>query len=157
MLQWLSVKYDAAKKGGEKVNMREFTLSDTADVISLWEACGLTVPWNDPKKDIDRKMKVNPELFLVMEENNKIIGSVMGGYDGHRGWINYLAVCPKNRKKGIGKKLMFLVEEKIKEKGCPKINLQVRENNTDVIEFYNAIGYSIDKAVSFGKRLVEDA
>ena len=138
------------------MNIREFILSDTTDVISLWEKCELTVPWNNPKKDIDRKMKVNPELFLVVEENNKIIGSIMGGYDGHRGWINYLAVCPGNRKKGIGKKLMSSIEKKFKEKGCPKINLQVRENNTEAIDFYHAIGYSVDKTISFGKRLAED-
>ncbi len=138
------------------MDIRQFTQLDQEQEISLWKVSGLTVPWNDPEKDISRKLKVNPELFLVAEENEKIIGSIMGGYDGHRGWINYLAVCPNHRKKGIGKKLMLHAEEKIKEKGCPKINLQVRENNTDVIAFYNAIGYSEDKAISFGKRLIED-
>jgi len=94
--------------------------------------CGLTAPQNNPRKDIKRKMKVDPDLFLIGELSEKIIATVMGGYEGHRGWINYLAVSPEYRKKGYGRKIMESIEFCLKEKGCPKINLQVRKTNTDV-------------------------
>ena len=80
--------------------VRIFALTDKAAVISLWEACELLAPQNDPGKDIDRKLAVNPELFLVGEDQGEVIASVMGGYEGHRGWINYLAVSPNHRGKG---------------------------------------------------------
>ena len=138
------------------MNIRKFKIKDEQEVIELWSDCGLTVPWNDPKKDIQRKLKVNPDLFLVGELNGKIVASVMGGYDGHRGWINYLAVTPKYQKSGFARKIMRTVEEMIKAKGCPKINLQIRETNQSVIDFYNAIGYKSDPVVSMGKRLISD-
>ncbi|MGH1470269.1 MAG: GNAT family acetyltransferase [Cellvibrionaceae bacterium] len=138
------------------MDIRQFTLLDKDQVISLWEECGLTAPWNDPEKDIQRKMKVNPELFFVVKEESKILGTIMCGYDGHRGWVYYLAVCPQNRKKGIGRKLMSHAEQTLKENGCPKINLQVRNTNSAVLEFYKAIGYQVDEAVGLGKRLEAD-
>jgi ribosomal protein S18 acetylase RimI-like enzyme len=136
---------------------RPFQIRDEIEVINLWRECDLIVPWNDPKKDIERKLKVNPELFLVGENNDQIVASVMGGYEGHRGWINYLAVSPAHRRKGYGRKIMFEVERLIKDKGCPKINLQVRANNTDIIAFYEAIGFIDDQVIGLGKRLEKDA
>lgn len=138
------------------MNIRVFHTNDTSQVIALWEACELTRPWNNPNLDISRKMAVGPELFLVAEENERIVGTVMGGYDGHRGWINYLAVDPGIRKQGLGKKLMLDIESRLLSKGCPKINLQIRTGNDDVIAFYEAIGFAEDKCVSFGKRLIPD-
>ena len=138
------------------MNIRPFKISDTESVISLWEICRLTRPWNNPQLDIERKMAVGPDLFLVATDKEQIIGSVMGGYDGHRGWINYLAVHPQNRKQGLGRQLMYAVEELLLSAGCPKINLQVRHGNNDVIAFYQAIGFADDKCVSFGKRLIPD-
>ena len=88
-----------------RVNIREFTVNDTEAVIAIWRECELVVGWNDPHKDIERKLKVNPELFLVAELDKRIVGSVMGGYEGHRGWINYLAVSPDVQKKGLCKAL----------------------------------------------------
>ena len=139
------------------MNIRSFHPSDTEPVITLWQACGLVKPWNDPHKDIERKLAVLPELFLIGEsEKGTIIGSAMGGYEGHRGWVNYLAVHPDQQGNGYGRILMEALEEKLIALGCPKINLQVRETNLDVIHFYEAIGYKIDRVVSLGKRLIPD-
>ena len=138
------------------MKIRPFEIKDEEQVIALWKECKLVVPWNDPKKDIQRKLKVNPELFLVGELDGEIVGSIMGGYEGHRGWVNYLAVSPSHQKKGLGRQLMEAVEIKLREIGCPKINLQVRETNLEVIEFYKAIGYDLDHVIGMGKRLESD-
>ena len=138
------------------LTIRPFAIADSEEVIAIWQACGLTVPWNDPHKDIARKMEVNPELFLVAEVDGRIAGTVMGGYEGHRGWINYLAVAPDFQRQRIGVALMQEVEAKLQTLGCPKINLQVRKNNRAVIQFYGQIGYHIDDVISLGKRLIKD-
>ena len=138
------------------MNIRTFETQDEEQVIALWKECNLVVSWNDPKKDIQRKLKVNPELFLVGVSDGKIIASIMGGYEGHRGWVNYLAVSPSHQKKGNGGQMMDAVEVKLREMGCAKINLQVRETNLEVIEFYKAIGYDMDHVVGMGKRLESD-
>ena len=140
----------------EKTTIRLFLDTDTDAVIALWQACELTRAWNNPEKDIERKLAVDDELFLVAETQGNIIGSVMGGYDGHRGWINYLAVDPGQRKQGLGKQLMLAVEQRLLDLGCPKINLQIRTGNEAVMEFYRAIGFTEDACVSFGKRLIPD-
>ena len=139
-----------------QLHIRPFALADSEAVIAIWQACKLTVPWNDPHKDIARKMQVNPELFLVAEWNGRIAGTVMGGYEGHRGWINYLAVAPDCQKQGVGRALMAAAEAKLMALGCPKINLQVRKSNTAVIQFYGHLGYHIDDVISLGKRLIDD-
>lgn len=138
------------------MNIREFQEPDTEGVVALWEACGLTRPWNDPRKDIARKLEVQRELFLVGEEDGGVVATVMGGYEGHRGWINYLAVSPEARKGGLGRALMDEVERRLRAAGCPKINLQVRSDNEQALGFYRALGYDVDAAVSLGKRLVTD-
>ncbi len=125
-------------------------------VIALWKECSLVVPQNDPEKDIDRKLKVDPDLFLVGIKENEIVASVMGGYEGHRGWVNYLAVKPSEQRKGYGKAIMLAVESLLKIKGCPKINLQIRETNENVIAFYTSIGYGNDNVIGLGKRLEYD-
>ena len=136
------------------IKIRSFQPADTEAVILLWTACGLVKPWNDPHKDIERKLAIMPELFLVGEtEDGTLIGSAMGGYEGHRGWINYLAVAPDQRRRGIAKTMMASAEKRLRALGCPKINLQVRRKNTAVINFYQAIGFGEDEVVSFGKRL----
>ncbi len=135
------------------MNITEFKETDRAEVMDLWERCGLISPQNNPDEDIDRKMKVNPELFLVGVLDGKIISSVMGGYEGHRGWINYLAVDPDYRRMGYGRVVMTEIERRLKAVGCPKINLQVRETNASVIKFYEAIGFADDHVISLGKRI----
>jgi ribosomal protein S18 acetylase RimI-like enzyme len=138
------------------MHIRPFAIEDEDAVVSLWERAGLTRPWNDPRKDIRRKLQVRPDLFLVAEVEGVIVGTVMVGYDGHRGWINYLGVDPDRRRMGIGKALMAEAERLLRLEGCAKINLQVRGSNSDAIEFYRRIGYAMDDVVSFGKRLEHD-
>lgn len=138
------------------MDIRRYRSDDQEGVISLWEQCGLTRSWNDPRKDIARKLTVQPEMFLVGVLDGALVASIMAGYDGHRGWINYLAVSPACRGRGFGRALMDRAEELLLAMGCPKINLQVRASNAEVLAFYRAIGYAQDEVVSFGKRLIPD-
>ena len=138
------------------MHIRPFTAADEEAVVALWKHCDLVRPQNDPHKDIRRKLRVQPEMFLVAVSGHEIVGTIMAGYEGHRGWINYLAVDPSHRLKGIGRALMHQVEQQLREIGCPKINLQVRTGNTSIIEFYKRIGFQIDEVVSMGRRLEED-
>lgn len=126
------------------------------EVIELWFKCKLVVPLNNPRRDIERKVEVDRDLLLVGIINGKVVATVMGGYEGHRGWINYLAVDPEHRNNGYGRLIMREVEKRIRARGCPKINLQVRATNDGVIKFYQSLGYSDDKVLGFGKRLEED-
>ena len=138
------------------MEIRTFKPSDQAAVIELWEVSGLTRPWNDPAKDILRKLQVQSEWFFVGEVDCSIVASVMAGYDGHRGWMNYLAVHPDFQRSGYGRKLVEHVEQTLQQAGCPKINLQVRSDNRQAIEFYESIGFRADAVVSLGKRLIAD-
>ena len=138
-------------------DIRSYRVTDEASVIALWRACGLVRPQNDPQKDITRKLKVNPEWFLVAEVDRQIVGAVMAGYEGHRGWINYLAVEPARQRGGLGRALMTEAEQRLRAAGCPKINLQVRTDTVAAIAFYERIGFRRDQVVSLGKRLVPDS
>jgi ribosomal protein S18 acetylase RimI-like enzyme len=138
------------------VLIRAFRKSDEDAVVALWQACGLTRPWNNPRKDIERKMTVQPELFLVGLVDDKSVATLMAGYDGHRGWVNYLAVAPEHRRQGFGRVLMQEAEERLLALGCPKVNIQVRSSNQEALDFYKRIGYLQDEAVSLGKRLIPD-
>jgi ribosomal protein S18 acetylase RimI-like enzyme len=138
------------------LRIRSFQPSDTESIIGLWEHCGLVRPWNDPRKDIERKLRVQPELFLVAEIDEQIVGSAMAGYDGHRGWVYYFGVAEGARRTGVGRALMAEVERRVGALRCPKINLQVRTGNDGAVEFYRAIGFAEDAVRSMGKRLVQD-
>ncbi|WP_210191770.1 MULTISPECIES: GNAT family acetyltransferase [Rhodomicrobium] len=133
-----------------------FAETDRADLIALWEVCGLIRPWNDPDKDIDRKLGDAAGLFLVARQDGVLIGSAMAGYDGHRGSVNYLAVHPDHRHTGLGRRFMAEIEAALTAWGCPKINLMVRRSNTDVTHFYEKLGYQQDDVVVLGKRLISD-
>lgn len=139
-----------------QLEIRTYRNIDQQEVIALWRECGLVVPWNDPVKDIQRKLEALPELFLVGSVDRDIVGTVMAGYDGHRGWINYLAVSPRHRKQGYGRILMDHAKRKLEALGCPKINLQVRSSNSEAVEFYRRLGFEVDDVVSMGKRLEKD-
>jgi ribosomal protein S18 acetylase RimI-like enzyme len=139
------------------MELRPYNPADEEAVVELWQRCELTRAWNDPHKDIQRKLTTQPELFLVGELDGGLIATVMAGYDGHRGWVNYLAVAPEHRSKGYGRLLMRHVEEALTARGCPKLNVQVRSGNREVLAFYRKIGYSQDETVSLGKRLIPDA
>jgi ribosomal protein S18 acetylase RimI-like enzyme len=139
------------------LKIRAFELPDEAAVMELWQQCKLTRPWNDPKKDIQRKLTVQPHLFLVGILEQQVVSSIMAGYEGHRGWINYLAVAPEYQRQGIGRAMMVAVEQLLHDTGCPKINIQVRSSNQDVLQFYKTLGYLPDEAICLGKRLEVDS
>jgi ribosomal protein S18 acetylase RimI-like enzyme len=144
--------------------IRTFTEADRRGLVDLWQRCELTRPWNDPDRDIDRKVAHSGGLFVALDAptgattdaTTRVVGSVMAGYDGHRGWINYLAVDPAWRRSGLGRRLMVVAEEYLRAIGAPKVNLQIRNENRDAMAFYHAIGFDTDAVVSMGKRLVDD-
>lgn len=137
----------------DKVEIRPYEESDEAAVVRLWQDCGLVAPQNDPLADIRAKTAWQPELFFVGERGGRVVATAMAGYDGHRGWINYLAVSPDLRRQGLGRLIMDHCEAELRDIGCLKINLQVRETNQAVIDFYHKIGFRQDRVVSLGKRL----
>ena len=139
-----------------KLKIRVFQQIDEAAVVALWQECGLTHPWNDPRADIARKLTEQPELFLVGTVGVELVATAMLGFDGHRGWVYYLAVSPAHRKHSYGRALMQEAERLLMERGCPKVNLLVRSSNAEVIEFYRKLGYVQDEVVSLGKRLIHD-
>jgi len=136
--------------------IRPFADADEPAVIALWERAGLTRPWNDPAKDVARKRRVQGELFLVAVEQDAIVGTVMAGYDGHRAWVNYLAVAESHRRQGIGRALMVAAEAGVRALGCPKLAVQVRTDNPQALAFYERLGFARDDVVSLGKRLERD-
>jgi ribosomal protein S18 acetylase RimI-like enzyme len=138
------------------MQIRAFQPADEEAVIDVWRECGLIRAVNDPRKDIGRKMAVRPDLFLVGIVEEKIVAAVMAGYDGHRGWLNYLAVLPAFRRRGLARLIVSEAERLLRLEGCAKINLQVRTENKGVIDFYRRIGYAMDDVVSMGKRLEKD-
>lgn len=135
------------------VQVRRYRPEDEDQVVDLWMRCGLVVPQNDPRRDIQAKMSWQPELFLIGAVGDRVVATTMVGYEGHRGWINYLAVSPDLQRQGIGGMMMKEAERRLRELGCPKINLQVRASNSAVIEFYERIGFEVDDVVSLGMRL----
>ncbi len=136
--------------------IRAYRADDETAVIALWQGCGLTRPWNDPRRDIARKLTVQPELFFVVDDGPLLVATAMVGYDGHRGWVNYLAVAESHRRLGLGRRLMAEAERALIERGCPKINLQIRTSNAAVVAFYARFGYAQDDVVSLGRRLIPD-
>ena len=125
-------------------------------VISLWDRCGLLRSWNDPTLDIRRKKADRNGCFLVGHVDQWLVASIMVGYDGHRGTINYLAIDPRFSGQGFGKTLMLAAEEFLKSIGCPKVQLCVRLDNEAAVEFYSGLGYEIQPVHFFGKRLISD-
>ena len=138
------------------MQIRPYQPQDENAVVALWQQCDLIRAWNDPRKDIQRKLAVRPDLFLVGVLHGEIIACVMAGYEGHRGWLNYLAVAPQHQRCGHARAIVTEAERLLRGAGCPKINLQIRTSNGDVIEFYRRLGYSVDDVVSMGKRLERD-
>jgi ribosomal protein S18 acetylase RimI-like enzyme len=137
------------------MQIRPFERADTGTVIALWQARGLTRPWNDPLKDIERKLAVQPELFLVGVLDGQIVATAMGGYDGHRGTV-YLAASEGHAGKGYGATLLAELELRLTAMGCPKLNLLVRAENEAVASYYVRQGYERHASHSFGKRLIPD-
>jgi len=138
------------------IQIRPYSESDEAAVAELWREVFPDSPsWNHPETDIRRKLSVQRELFLVATLDSEIVGTAMAGYDGHRGWVYYVAVSPRYRRQGIGAALMRHVEQGLASLGCPKLNLQVRASNHEVVSFYEKLGYAAEERISMGKRLQE--
>jgi len=136
------------------MNIRPYQNSDCKAVADLWRIVFPDAPsHNKPEDDINRKEKIQKELFFVAEIENQVIGTALSGYDGHRGWVYYVAVHPDFRRQHIGERLMKRVEVELKNIGCPKLNLQVRSDNQIVIDFYKKLGYLTEERVSMGKKL----
>jgi ribosomal protein S18 acetylase RimI-like enzyme len=136
------------------LHLREFLTSDELEVTALWrEVFPDTPPWNDPAEDIRRKLAVQRDLFLVATEADRVVGTVMAGFDGHRGWVYYLAVSPSIRQHGIGRALMDEAERRLLAYGCSKVNLMVRGTNPAVVPFYESLGYRVEDRIAMGKRI----
>jgi len=136
--------------------IRTFRPGDQSGVINLWRQCGLIVPWNNPETDIQRKLSTSPDLFYVGVLDDELIASCMAGYDGHRGWIYFLAVKSACQRKGLASRLVDHAESELIRLGCPKVELMVRKTNENVISFYQSAGYDIDPVMVLSKRLIKD-
>ena len=128
-------------------------------MAALWAGVfglGYGAPHNDPEVAIELKVAYDPSLFLVAATGERVVGTAMGGYDGHRGWIYSVAVDERERATGIGTALMKEVEQKLRALGCLKVNLQVMPDNRGVVGFYEGLGFSVEDRISMGKRLYEE-
>jgi ribosomal protein S18 acetylase RimI-like enzyme len=155
-VSWSVTNYESVVMSKPLFHVRSFDAADERAVLQLWDESGITRPWNDPVKDIRRKLLVQPELFLVGTYESELVATAMTGYDGHRGWIYYFAVAPVHRRRGFGRMIMADAEALLRARGCSKINLQVRTGNDDAIAFYRRIGFAIDDVIGMGKRLEQD-
>ena len=127
--------------------------ADAEHVVALWEACGLTRLWNDPAADFALALATPTSIVLVIRAGDAIIGSVMVGFDGHRGWVYYLAVDPRAQRGGLGRKLMAAAEEWLRGQGVPKIQLMVRDDNRAALDFYANLGLERQDVVTLGRFL----
>lgn len=140
------------------MKIRTFRESDTAAVSALWrEVFPDDPPHNAPELVIQQKLQCQPELFFVSEQDGEITGTVLSGYDGHRGWLYSVAVSPKRRRQGLGTRLIRHAENALDGLGCTKINLQVRSTNAAVVAFYQELGYEVEERISMGKRVGRDS
>ena len=127
---------------------------DRKAAVLLWtNVFGYSAGHNDPSFVISQKIEANDGLFFIATDAETLVGTVMAGYDGHRGWIYSLAVSSECRKRGIGAALVRHAEEALVQKGCAKVNLQVIATNTEVVSFYEKLGYTVEPRISMGKKL----
>ncbi len=136
------------------MHIRSYESADLSEVIALWRLVFPDAPaHNDPLSDIQSKSKIQPEFFFVALVDGRVVGTAMSGYDGHRGWVYYVAVHPDHRRRGIGSALMRKVESALMGIGCPKLNLQIRAGNEPVKAFYESLGYAVEDRISMGKKI----
>ena len=136
------------------MEIRPYESSDFDGVRALWQAAFPDDPvWNRAENAIPAKLAFQSELLLVAVEAQNIVGSVMAGYDGHRGWLYSVAVCESARRGGLGTALVREAEQALYALGCRKVNLQVRTTNKSVVRFYESLGYAVEDRVSLGRRL----
>lgn len=136
------------------MQIRPYRASDRAAVVDLWQVAGLMVPWNDPLADLATYLNSDQGLLVVAADDaDRVVGTAMAGFDGHRGWIYYLAVAPHQRRRGIGQALVRHCEAELARRGCPKVNLMVRATNAEAAGFYRALGYADSDVSTLGRRL----
>jgi ribosomal protein S18 acetylase RimI-like enzyme len=134
--------------------IRTYEETDSDQVAGLWrQVFAYPTAHNDPVTAIARKLALQRELFFVAVSGSEVLGTAMAGYDGHRGWLYSVAVRPENRGKGIGKSLVLHAEAALRALDCPKINLQILQGNTEVVGFYEALGYTVEPRINMGKVL----
>jgi ribosomal protein S18 acetylase RimI-like enzyme len=133
--------------------VRAADVGEAAAVIDLWQACGLTRPWNDPRDDFALALAGSTSTILIVRDGEAIIGSIMVGFDGHRGWVYYLAVAAGHRRNGLGRTLMAAAEAWLRARGAPKMQLMVRNGNVAALGFYAALGFERQELVALGKFL----
>jgi len=134
--------------------IRNFKSSDKDSIIDLWKNVFNPMDFhNDPENAFNMKSKHKDNLFFVAEENAQVIGTVIAGFDGHRGWIYSLAIKPEVRNKGIAKLLVKKAVEELKKLGCLKVNLQINSDNADVVDFYKKMGFQVEDRISMGMKL----
>jgi ribosomal protein S18 acetylase RimI-like enzyme len=127
--------------------------ADVADVVALWQACGLTRPWNDPVTDIAFARRGSNATVLIGRDDGMIVATVLVGHDGHRGWVYYLAVDPDHRHKGYGRVMMDAAERWLREAGIEKLQLMVRPDNKSVKNFYQSLGFAEQERIIYAKWL----
>jgi ribosomal protein S18 acetylase RimI-like enzyme len=137
----------------DQLRVRIFQAADRDAVVSLWQDTGLASRASDAEADIELKVAEQPQFFFVGEHSGEIIATLMAGYDGHRGWINYLATSSRYQRQGVGRAMVERAEAVLQTLGCPKINLQIRGANAAVRGFYESIGYVVEDRISMGKRI----
>ena len=135
------------------LSIAEITDGDVADVIALWQRCGLTRPWNDPASDIALARRRDNSTVLIGRDGNTIVATAMVGHDGHRGWVYYVAVDPERQGKGLGRTIMGAVEDWLREAGIQKLQLLVRRENAKAGAFYQTLGYAESTSVMLAKWL----
>lgn len=128
-------------------------IADIPALVALWKACGLTRPWNDPERDARLAIEGQSSAILGLRDGDALIGSVMAGFDGHRGWVYYLAVAPERRREGLGRRLMDAAEAWLRERGAPKLQLMVRTSNAEALGFYEALGLERQEVATLGRFL----
>lgn len=136
------------------LHVRPYVAADRPALEALWSAVFPDdPPWNAPAAMIDQKLAVQPDLLLVAEQDGQLVGAVIAGFDGVRGWVYHLAVAPEVRRRGIATRLIRAAEAGLRGLGCLKVNLQVRESRREVVEFYRTLGFVVEERVSMGRRL----
>lgn len=135
-----------------ELEIRPYRDTDEGQVAQLWtEIFAYPEPRNEPRRVIRQKVAVDDGLLLVAIADGELVGTVMGGYDGHRGWIYSLAVAAPWRRRGIGSQLMRHMETLLAARNCPKINLQLLATNAAIVAFYDRLGYRVEERISMGK------
>jgi ribosomal protein S18 acetylase RimI-like enzyme len=144
----------ARAEAATPLDIRPYRTSDKPSVVALWrEVFADDPPHHDPVASISLKMAAQPELFFVATRAGDVVGTIMAGFDGHRGWIYRVAVSPRHQRQGIGTALVRRAESELIARGAPKINLQIRSTNSQVVAFYEHLGYLVEERISMGKRI----